>query len=83
MAIRLEKGQRINLEKSNGSKLENICVGVNWGAIKKKNREIRPFPLQERHSDAAPFLYWESVIYIIIHLSPIFRQNHSFILISG
>lgn len=36
MAIRLEKGQRINLEKSNGSKLENICVGVNWGAIKKK-----------------------------------------------
>jgi len=37
MAIRLEKGQRINLEKSNGSKLENICVGVNWGAIKKKN----------------------------------------------
>lgn len=33
MAIRLEKGQRINLEKSNGSKLTNICVGVNWGAI--------------------------------------------------
>lgn len=37
MAIRLEKGQRINLEKSNGSKLENICVGVNWGAIVTKN----------------------------------------------
>ena len=36
MAIRLEKGQRINLEKSNGSKLTNICVGVNWGAITKK-----------------------------------------------
>ena len=36
MAIRLEKGQRINLEKSNGSKLTNICVGVNWGAIVKK-----------------------------------------------
>ena len=35
MAIRLEKGQRINLEKSNGSKLTNICVGVNWGAIVK------------------------------------------------
>ena len=30
MAIRLEKGQRINLEKNNGSKLTNICVGVNW-----------------------------------------------------
>ncbi|MEO6522057.1 MAG: TerD family protein [Mucilaginibacter sp.] len=36
MAINLEKGQRINLEKSNGSKLQNICVGINWGAIIKK-----------------------------------------------
>ncbi|MBS7231669.1 tellurium resistance TerZ family protein [Flavobacterium psychroterrae] len=36
MAINLEKGQRINLEKSNGTKLVNICVGVNWGAIEKK-----------------------------------------------
>ena len=36
MAINLEKGQRINLEKSNGTKLQNICVGVNWGAIEKK-----------------------------------------------
>ena len=33
MAINLEKGQRINLEKSNGSKLTEFCVGVNWGAI--------------------------------------------------
>lgn len=33
MAINLEKGQRINLEKKNGSKLTNFCVGVNWGAI--------------------------------------------------
>ena len=37
MAIKLEKGQRINLEKNNGSKLQNICVGVNWGAIEKRN----------------------------------------------
>ncbi|MFW0737736.1 MULTISPECIES: TerD family protein [unclassified Flavobacterium] len=36
MAINLEKGQRISLEKSNGTKLQNICVGVNWGAIEKK-----------------------------------------------
>lgn len=36
MAINLEKGQRINLEKSNGNKLQNICVGINWGAIEKK-----------------------------------------------
>lgn len=33
MAIRLEKGQRINLEKGNGSKLTDFCVGCNWGAI--------------------------------------------------
>lgn len=36
MAIRLEKGQRINLEKTNGSKLTNFCVGCNWGAITEK-----------------------------------------------
>lgn len=33
MAIRLEKGQRINLEKEGGSKLTSFCVGCNWGAI--------------------------------------------------
>ncbi|OQA84433.1 MAG: Stress response protein SCP2 [Lentisphaerae bacterium ADurb.Bin242] len=36
MAINLNKGQRINLEKENGSKLERFCVGCNWGAITTK-----------------------------------------------
>jgi len=36
MAINLQKGQRISLEKSSGAKLLNICVGINWGAIEKK-----------------------------------------------
>ncbi len=36
MAINLEKGQRINLQKSNGSTLQNVCVGINWGAIERK-----------------------------------------------
>ncbi len=36
MAIRLEKGQRINLEKDTGVKLNNFCVGCNWGAVIKK-----------------------------------------------
>lgn len=36
MAINLQKGQRINLQKTNGSTLQNICVGINWGAIEKK-----------------------------------------------
>lgn len=33
MAIRLEKGQRINLEKEDGAKLTHFCVGCNWGAV--------------------------------------------------
>ena len=36
MAINLTKGQRINLEKGNGTKLQQVCVGINWGAIEKK-----------------------------------------------
>lgn len=36
MSINLQKGQRISLEKSNGNKLLNVCVGINWGAIEKK-----------------------------------------------
>lgn len=36
MAINLQKGQRISLEKTNGAKLMQICVGINWGAIEKK-----------------------------------------------
>lgn len=37
MAIRLEKGQRINLEKDNGTKLTQFCVGCNWGAVVKSS----------------------------------------------
>lgn len=36
MAINLIKGQRISLEKQEGRKLINFCVGCNWGAIIKK-----------------------------------------------
>lgn len=36
MAISLQKGQRISLEK-NGKGIEKLCVGVNWGAIEKKS----------------------------------------------
>ncbi|MDR0385320.1 MAG: tellurium resistance TerZ family protein [Prevotellaceae bacterium] len=39
MAIKLEKGQRINLEKSDGKKLEEFCVGVNWGAIEYESEQ--------------------------------------------
>ncbi len=36
MAISLQKGQRINLEKAGGGALERLCLGANWGAIEKK-----------------------------------------------
>ena len=34
MAISLQKGQRISLEK-NGASILKLCVGVNWGTIVK------------------------------------------------
>lgn len=33
MAINLQKGQRINLEKDNGARMSQFCVGCNWGGI--------------------------------------------------
>ena len=47
MTIRLEKGQRINLEKRSGAKLTNFCVWCNWGNVKKKTF----FGLSEREVD--------------------------------
>ena len=34
MSINLQKGQRIVLEKGDGSTLNNFCIGANWGMIK-------------------------------------------------
>jgi tellurium resistance protein TerZ len=33
MSINLQKGQKINLAKNDGTKLTSFCVGANWGAI--------------------------------------------------
>jgi tellurium resistance protein TerZ len=33
MAIKLQKGQRINLKKETGDELKQFCVGCNWGAV--------------------------------------------------
>jgi len=35
MAIDLKKGAGIDLQKKGGGKLEKVCVGLNWGVIKK------------------------------------------------
>ena len=43
MAIKLEKGQRINLEKESGAKLTNFCVGCNWGALIPQHFDLTLF----------------------------------------
>lgn len=40
MAIKLEKGQKINLDKEDGKGLRKFCVGCNWGAIAEKKKGI-------------------------------------------
>lgn len=40
---KLERGQKINLEKGDGSKMTKFCVGCNWGMIEQtsyRNREV-------------------------------------------
>lgn len=36
MSINLVKGQKISLEKKDGSSLNSFCVGANWGMLEKK-----------------------------------------------
>ena len=36
MAVNLQKGQKINLKKADGSKLSKIMVGLGWDAAEKK-----------------------------------------------
>lgn len=40
MAINLQKGQRISLEKNNGAKMTNFCVGCNWGGIPFEKKSL-------------------------------------------
>lgn len=38
MAINLQKGQKVNLTKSDGKKLTNIMVGLGWDAIEESEK---------------------------------------------
>lgn len=40
MAIKLEKGQKIDLTKKGGGTLTSFCVGVNWGAIETQKKGL-------------------------------------------
>ncbi len=51
MAIKLEKGQKINLEKEDGKSLENFCIGCNWGAIEKETKGLFGFGKRTKLED--------------------------------
>ncbi|ERI64366.1 bacterial stress protein [Capnocytophaga sp. oral taxon 863 str. F0517] len=38
MAINLQKGQKIDLRKDTGDRLQNFCIGANWGAIETTSK---------------------------------------------
>ena len=38
MAVNLQKGQKVNLVKSNGSKLTKIMVGLGWDAVEQEEK---------------------------------------------
>ena len=37
MALNLKKGDRLNLLKNDGARLEQLCIGINWGVIVEKS----------------------------------------------
>lgn len=50
MAIKLEKGQKINLEKD-GNALKKFCVGCNWGAIPVLKKGLFGFGMKNEAKD--------------------------------
>lgn len=83
MAINLQKGQRINLEKSNGSKLQSICVGINWGAIEKKGLFGIGKTKEAVDLDASCILYDDSKKVLDIIYFGNLRSKESAVLHSG
>lgn len=78
MAINLVKGQKINLEKSAGSKLTNFCVGCNWGALLGKKKGWFGFGKQERYDvdlDLSCILLDEKGNIVDHIYSPEYRQD--------
>jgi stress response protein SCP2 len=71
MAIKLEKDQRINLEKSDSKKLVEFCVGVNWGAIGYEVEKVESIGLGKKKI--------KKVIDVDLDLScVIFNSEHHF-----
>lgn len=40
MAINLEKGQKISLQKADGSSLQQIFLGVGWDVAKRDRKSV-------------------------------------------
>ena len=43
MGINLTKGQKVDLKKSSGQSLNNMCIGINWGAIEVQSKGFLGF----------------------------------------
>ena len=78
MAISLQKGQRISLEK-NGASILKVCVGVNWGTIVKpgllwgtNEEEVdldASCALYDSSKNMKDIVYWKFEIIVWIGLS--------------
>ncbi len=55
MSVNLQKGQKVELRKSNGGELRRVMVGLGWDEVKRKGGFFAPKP-QDIDCDASAFV---------------------------
>ena len=55
MSVNLQKGQKVNLRKSDGGTLRRVMVGLGWDEVKQNRGFFAPKP-QDIDCDASAFL---------------------------
>ena len=55
MAVNLQKGQKVELRKSNGGELNKVIIGLGWDAVEQKRGFFAPKPL-DIDCDASAFV---------------------------
>lgn len=55
MSVNLQKGQKVELKKSNGGSLHKVMVGLGWDEVKQKRGFFAPKP-QDIDCDASAFV---------------------------
>lgn len=55
MAVNLQKGQKVELRKENGSELRRVMVGLGWDEVQRKRGLFAPKP-QDIDCDASAFV---------------------------